>query len=359
MEQKIIKKNTKNWVLILLVTLNIILIGLVLWLILFKTKTLETTKLEKDVTITESGIADSVEKVYDSVVVVETYYNDKLYSTGTGFVFKKDDKYGYILTNNHVIDNGTKVKIILTNNQEIEANIVGKDEYSDIAVLSVDESKIISVAEIGDSKNLRLGDTSFAIGAPVDSNKYSWTVTRGIVSGKDRLVEININNTSLVMEVLQTDTAINSGNSGGPLCNSNGEVIGITNMKISNTTVEGMGFAIPIETAMDYATKIINKQEIIRPYLGITMYDLSSSLFYKNQTGIYVQTIDSKGCAYKAGLKQGDIITKIDDIEVKNSSYLRYELYKHNVGDKIKITYERNEKENTIEVTLSSSGTGL
>ena len=351
-------KNPKKYLraIILLLILNIVSISLVLYIIFFNKTIVETTKLEKDVTITETGIADAVEKVYDSVVVVETYNNDTLYSTGTGFVFKIDNQNGYILTNNHVISNGTTIKVVFTNDEEVEATIVGKDEYSDIAVLSVDKNKIISVAEIGSSEKARLGDTTFSVGAPLDSNKYSWTVTRGILSGKNRLVEVSstTGNTSTIMEVLQTDTAINSGNSGGPLCNSNGEVIGITNMKISSSTIEGMGFAIPIETAIQYATKIINGESIIRPYLGITMYDLSNNMFYRNQEGVYIQTIVDGGGAKKAGLQVGDIIIKIDDIEVTNSAYLRYELYKHNVGDKVKVTYKRNNKVNTVEVTLSS-----
>lgn len=187
----------------------------------------EKTKIQKDVTVTDSGIADAVDKVYDSVVVIENYINDRVGSSGTGFVFKTDDKYGYILTNYHVVDNSKKIVVTFTNDKKIEASLVGVDEYSDIAVLKVDKSDVISVAQIGNTDSLRVGDTTFTVGAPLDSSVYSWTVTRGIVSGKNRLVEVTIDDTNSVMEVLQTDAAINSGNSGGPLCNSNGEVIGI------------------------------------------------------------------------------------------------------------------------------------
>lgn len=170
-----------------------------------KNLVIETTK--KEVTVTDKGIAEAVEKVYDSVVVVECYYRNKLYSTGTGFVYKTSDDKAYILTNHHVIENGDDVKVVFTNNEKETATVVGSDAYSDIAVLSVDKEDIISVAELGSSENLKVGDTAFAVGAPLDSSTYAWTVTRGIISGKDRVVETSFN----VMKVLQTDTAINSG----------------------------------------------------------------------------------------------------------------------------------------------------
>lgn len=317
----------------------------------------------KQVSITDDGLAEAVAKVYDSVVVVENYKNDNLISTGTGFVYDKDKKYGYILTNNHVIDGGTTVYVSFTNGSRKKVSVVGTDAYSDVALLKVDADSVISVAEIGNSEELRLGDTTFAIGAPLDYQVYSWSVTRGIISGKDRLVEVSLSNSNTsdyVMEVLQTDTAINSGNSGGPLCNSNGEVIGITNMKLASSTVEGMGFAIPIEKAVEYAEIFLSGKTITRPYLGISMYDLASIknsyYFYNIQTdldeGVYIASVEKNSSASSAGLQSGDIITKIDDVEIKSSAYLRYILYQHEVGDKIKITYYRDNKEKTVTVTL-------
>ena len=337
-----------------------IIVCFIIGKVIFKLSNTTITKLNKDVTITDTGIAEAVEKVYDAVVVVEVYQKGNLYATGTGFVFKKDDKKGYILTNNHVISNGDEVYVIFTDNSKEKVEVVGYDDYSDIAVLSVSQDKVKSVAEIGSSENLKVGDTTFAVGAPLSAEKYSWTVTRGILSGKNRTVEVTSSNGygESVIEVLQTDAAINSGNSGGPLCNANGEVIGITNMKIASSSVEGMGFAIPIETAVDYALKFINKESISRPYLGVTMYDLNAG-FYSNITGVYIESVESNGPADKAGLKRGDIITKIDDVEVESSSYLKYELYKHNVGDKITITYIRDNKESLTKVTLGSYNSGM
>ncbi len=319
-----------------------------------------TETITKDVTITDTGIAESVSKVYDSVVVVETYVNGELYATGTGFVYKTDDNYGYILTNNHVIEDGTEIKVVFTDETEETVTVVGSDSYSDIALLAVKKDAVLAVAETGSSEDVEVGDTTFAVGAPLDSAVYSWTVTRGILSGKNRLVEVSTSSSnysassSYLMEVLQTDTAINSGNSGGPLCNANGEVIGITNMKISSSSVEGMGFAIPIETAIEYAEKFISGEAIVRPYLGISMYDMNSSML-GNTTGIYVAAVESGSPADDAGLQKGDIITKIGDVSVESSSYLKYELYKYDIGDKVTFTYTRNSKEYTTTITLGST----
>ena len=310
----------------------------------------ETTKTIKDVTVTDTGIADAVEKVYDSVVTVKNYARNQLYSTGSGFVFKTDDKYGYILTNYHVINGGSEVSVVFTNNKEEKVTVVGYDEYSDIAVLTVDKSLVLATAQIGSSNDMRVGDTTFAVGTPVDSSVYSWSVTRGILSGKDRMVQAD----NYVMSVLQTDTAINSGNSGGPLCNSNGEVIGITNMKLASSQIEGMGFAIPIEDAVTNAETIISGKKISRPYLGVSIYD--SNNYFNNNTGVYVESVEKNGPADKAGIKSGDKILKVNDVDIANTSYFRYQLYKYNIGDKIKITIERNGSEKTLTVTLTGSG---
>ena len=311
---------------------------------------IETTKTIKDVTITDTGIADAVEKVYDSVVTVKNYVRNQLYSTGSGFVFKIDNKYGYILTNYHVISGGNEVSVVFTNNKDEKVTIVGYDEYSDIAVLAVDKSLVLATAQLGSSNDMRIGDTTFAVGTPVDSSVYSWSVTRGILSGKDRMVQVD----NYVMSVLQTDTAINSGNSGGPLCNSNGEVIGITNMKLASSQIEGMGFAIPIEDAVKNAETIISGKKISRPYLGISIYD--SNNYFNNTSGVYVESVEKNGAAYNAGIKSGDKILKVNGVEIANTSYFRYQLYKYNIGDKIKITIERNGIEKTLTVTLAGSG---
>lgn len=344
-----ISDREKNTIITILLTFTCcLLIFGVFYKVYLKDLVVEKTKIQKDVTVTDSGIADAVDKVYDSVVVIENYINDRVGSSGTGFVFKTDDKCGYILTNYHVVDNSRKIVVTFTNDKKIEASLVGVDEYSDIAVLKVDKSDVISVAQIGNADSLRVGDTTFTVGAPLDSSVYSWTVTRGILSGKNRLVEVTIDNTNSVMEVLQTDAAINSGNSGGPLCNSNGEVIGITNMKIASSSIEGMGFAIPIDTAIKTANELIEGKTISRPYLGVSVYETNRSV-------IYVEYVQSGSAADKSGIEKGDKILKIDNESISSTAQFRYKLYKYNVGDKITLTIERNGKEKEINVTLSSA----
>ena len=330
-------------------------------------------KLEKEVTVNENGIADAVEKVYNSVVVVENYRSNKLQATGTGFIFKKDGNKYYVMTNYHVIENSSKVKIVLTDDTNTEVEVVGGDKYADIAVLSFTSSSDLTVAEIGSSTDGRVGDTTFAVGAPL-GDTYSGTVTKGILSGKDRLVAVSFSgsNSDYYMKVLQTDAALNPGNSGGPLCNVNGEVIGVTSLKLteektSSTTsysVEGMGFAIPIEDALSYAGIIEKGESVKRPYIGISMLDITDSYYLWQagitlpkgvEKGVAILEVSSSSPAEKAGLKKGDIITKLEKEEISSVAELRYELYKHNPGDKVTVTYNRNGKELTSEVTLEES----
>ena len=190
-------------------------------------KTISEQVETRNVTINDSGLSEAVDKIYDAVVVVKTYQNKNLYATGTGFVYKDENNLAYILTNNHVIEKGDSIFIETTTGKAIETKVAGKDVYSDIAVLTVDSKEIDKVASIGSSENAKIGDTVFTVGAPLDADSYSGTVTRGIVSGKNRLVGVSLSNSSssdMMMSVLQTDAAINSGNSGGPLVNANGEV---------------------------------------------------------------------------------------------------------------------------------------
>ena len=270
------------------------------------------------------------------------------------------------MTNNHVVANSDKVKVLFTSGEELETTLVGTDTYSDIAVLTVKDSDKIVSATMGESNKTKVGDTVFTVGSPEGSD-YAGTVTKGILSGKDRLVAVALSNTQVsdyYMKVLQTDAAINPGNSGGPICNTNGEVIGITNMKLVDNTIEGMGFAIPIEDAIEFAKTIEETGKVARPYIGISMLDLTNS-YYLWQAGILLPDNITEGVAiYKvednspasvSGLQKGDIITKIDDNKVSSLAKFRYELYKHKPNDKVKITYIRNNKEETTNVTLQEN----
>ena len=324
----------------------------------------ETKVVEEVVTINESDtIAPAVKKVYDSVVTVLNY-DRSLQATGTGFVYKTDDDYGYILTNHHVIADARKIEV--TNMQEVtvEATLLGSDEYADLAVLRVDKDFVLQVATLGNSTDLEIGDTVFAVGTPIDV-KYYGTVTKGIISGINRTVPVTLENgDEFMMEVLQTNTAINPGNSGGPLVNMQGEVIGINTLKLVEDEIEGMGFAIPVEMATSVLERLENGEKIERPLLGISMIDANNqyALFTykvyldKDYTkGVVVIDVEEGSPASAAGFQKDDVILKIDDVEIEDNTHLRYILYKYSIGDTIEIEYERNGELKTVEVKLTDA----
>lgn len=313
-----------------------------------------------------NSIASAVEKVYDAVVVVEVYDKNKnMMSTGTGFVYKKLDGKVYLMTNNHVISGGENIKVLFTDGTELEAEIIGSDTYSDIAVIAVKDSNKIVSATMGESNKTKVGDTLFTVGSPEGSD-YAGTVTKGILSAKDRLVAVALENTQTsdyYMQVLQTDAAINPGNSGGPICNINGEVIGITNMKLVDDKVEGMGFAIPIEEALKVVEILETDGKITRPKLGVSVSTISNrfELYYQSgilvpndiETGLVIVSVEKNTPAELAGLKKGDIIIKLAGTKINDLADFRYELYKHNPGDEIEITYIRDNKETTTKIKLN------
>lgn len=323
-------------------------------------------------TVNENSISGAVDKIYDATVVVQTSKDNSVVSTGTGFVYKVDGSTAYVMTNNHVVSGGDSAKVIFSDGSSADTKILGGDTYADIAVLTVSSSSIKQVATIGNTENLRLGDITFAVGAPL-GNTYSGTVTKGIVSGKDRLVEVSFSGTTsdYYMKVIQTDAALNPGNSGGPLCNINGEVIGVNSLKLtqeqtstSSYSVEGMGFAIPIEDALYYAESIEKGGAVKRPYIGVSMLDITDS-YYLWQSGVILPKGVDKGVAIievvssspaaKAGLQKGDIIIKLNKEEISSVAKLRYELYKHSPGEKIDITYNRDGKEYTTQIKLEEA----
>ena len=373
-EQLVKKTSNKKIIIVGIVMFFVGAIGLYLLIYFFPepfVKTITEQTEVRNVTVTDTGIADAVDKLYDAVVVVKTYVDGQLYATGTGFVYKEDGDTAYILTNNHVIEGGDEIYVEFTDGSNVVTTVEGSDSYSDIAVLSVDSSYVTTVAQIGSSEEARVGDTVFTVGAPIDSSTYSGTVTRGIVSGKNRLVSVSSSNSGtsdMMMSVLQTDAAINSGNSGGPLANANGEVIGITSLKLSSgsttsASIEGMGFAIPIETALDYAEKLERGETIERPQLGISMRNLSDAMYYHYQelrnididAGVYVEEVTSGSPAADAGIRVGDIIISADGEDVDNLAYLRYLLYTHDVGDTMELTIYRNGDEVNLTVTLDQA----
>ena len=323
------------------------------------------TITEKKVDITDTGIAESVDKIKNSVVVVETYKNDQLASTGTGFVYDSDDDYAYIMTNHHVIEEGDRFKITYSDDSETWAGVVGSDEYADIAVLKVEKSSILEVASIGKSESLKVGDTVFTIGSPMGID-FRGTVTRGILSGKDRLVSVSVGGSQAdwIMNVMQTDAAINPGNSGGPLCNINGEVIGINSLKIVKDTIEGIGFAIPIEDALSYAEQIREKGSISRPYVGVSMLNTTNTmqLAYSGvrlpqdiTDGVVVIEVEKGSPADEAGMLKGDVIIKVGDHKIGDIAEFRYRLYSFNPDETIELVVIRDGKEETLKVKLKSN----
>ena len=357
------KKNIAGCIVSSVVAFFVGVIGTYLVVVNFNPTTENVIKNIKSVEVVDNSIADAVEKVYDAVVVIEAYNNDTLKSTGTGFVYKKTGGKGYIMTNNHVVDDANNVKIIYSNGTTTTADILGKETYSDIAVLTVKDDTVLSVVSLGDSTKMRLGDTVFTIGSPLGS-EYSGTVTRGILSNKDRLVAVSLTSGSTsdwIMKVLQTDAAINPGNSGGPLLNINGEVIGINSLKLVENEIEGMGCAIPIEDAIYYAEILEKGEKISRPYMGIGMLDISNpySLRYYGinidssvTSGVVITEVEKNSPAYKAGLQKGDVIYQINDEDVNSIAEFRYVLYKSRPGDTITLKYYRGADKKSVNVKL-------
>ena len=326
------------------------------------TNTSGVIKCKNNVKIDESGISQAVGKIYDATVTIQSYRNSRLYATGSGFIYKKDDKYGYILTNHHVIENNEYIIITLSNDDQVQGEVLGSDIYLDLAVIRIDQEHVSQVAKIGTSEDSYVGDTIITVGSPV-GYEYRGTVTKGTLSGKNRMVEVSVVTTNdFMMNVLQIDAAINPGNSGGPLLNVNGEVIGINSLKLVEDEVEGMGFAIPIEYAMKYIDKLENDEVIERPYIGISMLNVTDTYrLYQSgiklnkdiEKGVVIVSVNKDTGAEKAGLKKGDVIIAIDGKEVTTAAYLKYELYRSEVGDTIEVTYNRDGKIKTTEVTLT------
>ena len=313
--------------------------------------------------VENGGLTQTINKVYDAVVMIKVYKNNVFAGSGSGFVYKADDDYGYVMTNEHVVSGSSKIEVRLASGEVVEATLLGSDKYIDIAVLRIPKKYVISVAKIGTTEELHLGDSVATIGTPVGENYFN-TVTGGHISGLDRKVTVTVNTTNdWVQDVIQIDASINPGNSGGALVNFNGEVIGVTSLKLINSSIEGMGFAIKIDDAMKHIDTLEEGKEIERPFLGISHANVTDKLLLARYgvtldesitEGIVVVTVEEGSSAEEAGLKPGDVITKIDDDKVANSAYLKYVLYKHNVGDEISITYIRGKDEHTVEITLAN-----
>lgn len=268
---------------------------------------------------------------------------------GSGIILSED---GYIATNNHVVDGATAVSVILNTGTELEAKIVGKDEQTDLAVIKIEPTEQLTVATIGDSTNLEVGERVVAIGNPMGLEFFG-SVTEGIVSAVNRKITVD----NRTMSLIQTDAAINSGNSGGALINRFGEVIGINSVKVSSEGVEGMGFAIPSSEAKPIISDLLQYGYVKgRPVIGISTREVTEYMAraYSWPQGVQVMEVTGDS-AKNAGLQQGDIITEVEGEKITDSDKLNEIKNKHNPGDKLKMTvykYSTGRTE-TVEVTLS------
>ena len=309
-------------------------------------------------------------KISPSIVGIEISYNvssifSKLEQTatasGSGIIISED---GYILTNNHVvststtdlssyyqISEATSVHVYLHDDETpYEAKIIGTDAETDLAVIKVDLTGL-TAAEFGNSDSLKIGEFAMAVGNPLGLKS---TITSGIISALNREV---VDEDGKTYTLIQTDAAINSGNSGGALVNSQGQVIGINTLKLSGSDIEGIGFAIPINSAVDIISDLITYNKVIRPYIGIGGIDITEALAKQNNLviGVYVKTIDDFSAAEKAGLKVGDVIIGINGTTITTMDELNKIKNTHSVGDIITLKINRNGEEKEIELTLGEA----
>lgn len=345
----------------------------------------DETKTSTVKTNVESDITEAVKKVQHTVVtiinkqqVTDIFGQTPTHSpdgeltdenlneagTGSGAIYKVKDGKAYIFTNNHVVEGSDAIDVMLKDGSRVPADVIGADKYTDLAVLSIDAENVTDVAEFGDSDNLTLGEPAIAIGSPLGT-EFPLSVTAGIVSGVNRMVPVDTDGDRQMdwqMNAIQTDAAINPGNSGGPLVNVAGQIIGINSMKISTNVVEGMGFAIPSNDAVDIINELEREGEIVRPTLGITMVDLGLvsdeqktnvlKIDESVQEGVVVVDVTSNTSASEAGLQSGDVITSFNGQPVTTGLELRQALYKTRVGDEVDVEFYREGQLQTQTMTM-------
>ena len=355
-----------------------------------ETEDQETVKEEVKISNVEvnvqSGITEAVEQIDDAVVsIINLQRNDfsswagfyGMESTsedeylqagsGSGAVYKIEDDQAYIFTNNHVVEGSDAIQVLLQDGTRIDAEVEGTDVWTDLAVLSVDASNVETVVEFGDSENLTVGEPAIAIGSPLGTD-FASSVTSGIISGIGRTVPVDTDGDGEYdweMTAIQTDAAINPGNSGGPLINIAGQVVGINSMKISTETVEGMGFAIPSNDAVDIINQLEQNGEVVRPYLGITMIDLAYisdsqradelNLPDDVTDGVVITRVGNDSAATNAGLEPADVIVGFNGEKITNSVHLRQLIYSAEVGDSVEIEFYRNGEPRVVTMEMQAA----
>lgn len=328
-----------------------------------------------------SGVTQAVDKVRGAVVGVSNIQSTSFWSdqeqdqeetagTGSGVIYKKEGGKAYVVTNNHVVEGANKLEVSLADGTKLPAKLRGADIWSDLAVLEIDGKKVKSVAQFGNSDNLKPGEPVIAIGNPLGPT-FSGSVTEGIISGLGRTIPVDLNQDGIVdwqAEVIQTDAAINPGNSGGALVNIEGQVIGINSMKIAQQAVEGIGLAIPINSAKPIIDDLEKFGEVKRPYMGVDLKSVNEIPAYYQQEalklpkdvnyGAAIREVVPNSPAAKAGLRELDVIVEMDGKQIKDVVDLRKYLYNNKkIGDKLKIKFYRNGK--LKETTLKLTGESL
>lgn len=278
------------------------------------------------------------------------------YSNGSGVIISQD---GYIVTNNHVIDNGEKIEITLNDKRTYTADVIGKDPTTDLALLKIKETNLPFVA-YGNSDNVKVGEWVLAVGNPFNLTS---TVTAGIVSAKGRNINLLDNDPAKglypIESFIQTDAAVNPGNSGGALVNTKGELIGINSAIASNTgSYTGYSFAIPVNIARKVVADLLEFGEVQRAFIGVSIRDLDSKLAQEKSInelkGVYVNGLTTGGSAEEAGIKEGDVITKIGDVAINKVAELQEQIGRYRPGDKINVTLKRNNQEKILSVILKN-----
>src|SRR5215213_608051 len=322
-----------------------------------ETLTFSTTSIETSITQSVQKVGPSVVTVVGTIPGQRSIFGSTGDQTvsGTGFFITAQ---GYILTNNHVVEGASEVTIILSDGTQHKATIVGTDLYSDIAVLKTD-GNIPAVAQLGNSDVLKPGESVIAIGSPLGNFKN--TVTVGVVSATGRAIDTG--NGYQIEDLIQTDAAINHGNSGGPLVNLAGEVIGVNTLVVRNTgggdVAEGLGFAIPVNTAQAIAQQIIQQGYFARPYMGISFQPINPAIASQynlpTQWGAYVTRVESGSPADKAGLQENDIITKIGDVTIDETHSYVNTLFAFKPGDQLTLDIVRGQENVQMQITLGEA----
>jgi len=320
-----------------------------------------------------TSLADTIDEASKAIVGIVNYQSQNnpfsqtsgtvAAGTGSGVIFEITDDGAYIVTNNHVIEGGEKLEVSLYDGKKVDAELVGTDSLTDIAVIKIKGDYSIDPIPFGDSSQLRAGDSVLAIGNPLGLD-LSRTVTQGIVSAVDRAINVDTSAGSWELNVIQTDAPINPGNSGGALITTDGKLVGINSMKIADSGVEGLGFAIPINDVQNIIDQLIDHGKIVRPYLGVGLASLSEvpSFYLQNLPksvtgGAIVSNVDTSSGAATAGLKVGDVIVTIGGQKVEDATDLRKYLYTEaSAGDEVVIEYYRDGQLNKAMVTLSDNG---